>query len=99
MTITKMENRSGVLIDGLKWFVKSYFPVIVLTLLFPVINLKVLFKYWKYKKGFFARRENFLFSGLFIWAVCGFCRNFDPKIVVVAISLFSADDSDGNSCG
>ena len=71
-TITKMEDRSGVLIDGLVWFFKSYFPVIVLTLLFPVINLKVLIKYRKDKNSFFARRENFLFSGLFIWILAGF---------------------------
>ncbi|MGI9056916.1 MAG: hypothetical protein ACR2F2_14065 [Pyrinomonadaceae bacterium] len=71
-TITKMEDRSGVLINGLEWFLKSYFPVIFLTLLFPVINIKRFFKNWKYKNEFFARRENFLFSGLLIWAFAGF---------------------------
>ena len=71
-TITKMEDRSGVLINGLEWFFKSYFPVIVLTMLFPFINFKVLNKYRKDKNSFFARRENFLFSGLFIWMLAGF---------------------------
>lgn len=71
-TITKMENRNQVLRNGLEWFLKSYFPVITLTLIFLLLNIKSLFDGWRYKEKFVLRRENFLFTGLFIWTLAGF---------------------------
>lgn len=69
---TRMENRSQVLIGGLQWFLKSYFPVILLTLFFLLYNLKSLFNNWLRKEKFALRRESFLFTGLFVWAFAGF---------------------------
>jgi len=71
-TITKMENRNQFLKNGLEWFFKSYFPVIALTLTFLLLNIKSLFNGWRHKEKFALRRENFLFTGLFIWAFSGF---------------------------
>ena len=71
-TITKMENRSQVLRNGLEWFLKSYFPVIALTLIFLLLNIKSLFDGWRDKEKYVLRRENFLFTGLFIWTFAGF---------------------------
>lgn len=72
IAITKMENRNQVLINGLEWFLKSYFPVISLTLLLLLFTIKSLFNGWRHNEKFVLRRENFLFSGLFIWAFAGF---------------------------
>lgn len=70
--VTRMENRSQVLKDGLVWFFKSYFPVIALTLIFLLLNIKSLFINRRHKEKLALRRENFLFSGLLIWAFSGF---------------------------
>ncbi len=71
-TITKMENRNQVFRNGLEWFFKSYFPVIALTFIFLLFNIKSLFDGWRDKEKFVLRRENFLFTGLFIWILAGF---------------------------
>ncbi len=71
-TITGMENRTGVLKNGLEWFFKSYFPVISLTLIYLPFKLKSLVNNWRRKGKFVLRRENFLFTGLFVWAFAGF---------------------------
>lgn len=72
-TVTEMEDRNQVLINGLVWFFKSYFPVISLTLILLFLNIKSLFNAWlPHKEKFVLRRENFLFSGLFIWILSGF---------------------------
>ncbi len=78
--IDKMEDRTGVLFDGLIWFLKSYFPVIVLTLLLPVINIKFFFTNRKNKKDFFIHDENFLFSCLFLWILSGLFVIFIQKL-------------------
>ena len=72
ITITRMENRNQVLKDGLVWFFKSYFPVISLTLIFLLLNIKSFFNGWRHKEKFALRRENFLFTNLFIWFFSGF---------------------------
>lgn len=72
ITINKMENRTGVLINGLEWFFKSYFPAISLALIFLLFNLKFLLRARRQKEKFVPRRENFLFTGLFVWAFAGF---------------------------
>ncbi len=71
LSVTKMSNRSQQLKDGLVWFFKSYFPVISLSLFLSILNLRFLFKKLRRKKNE-LERENFLFSGLFIWAIFGF---------------------------
>ena len=70
--ITRMENRIAVLKSGLEWFFKSYFPVIVLTLILLLFNLKSLFIKRRQMQSFALRREDFLFTNLFIWAFLGF---------------------------
>ncbi len=72
ITITTMENRDQVLKNGLEWFFKSYFPVISLTLIFLLFNIKSLFIGWRYKEKLALRRENFLFTNLVTWAFSGF---------------------------
>ncbi len=70
--VTRMENRNEVLKNGLVWFFKSYFPVILLTLSLLSLNIKSFFDGWQHKEKFVLRRETFLISGLFIWIFSGF---------------------------
>lgn len=70
--VTRMENRSQVLKDGLGWFFKSYFPVILLALVFLPLNIKSLFGARRHEEKFSLRRANFLISGLFVWIFSGF---------------------------
>jgi hypothetical protein len=69
---TRMENRNEQLVSGLVWFFKSYFPVISLTILLLLLNLRSHFTEWQKNKTFELKTENFLFSGLFIWGIFGF---------------------------
>ncbi|HEX8287016.1 MAG TPA: hypothetical protein VF556_03420 [Pyrinomonadaceae bacterium] len=78
-TVTEMENRSGYLKDGLEWFFKSYFPVIALTLILLLLNLKSLFG-GRRGGNFTLRREEFLFSGLFVWVIAGFAIILAQKL-------------------
>lgn len=71
-TVTMMSNRGETLINGLLWYLKSYFPVITLTLLFLPVSLWVLLKSKHRDSAFALHRENFLLVGLFIWAFSGF---------------------------
>jgi hypothetical protein len=71
-SVTKMENRNRVLEDGLIWFLKSYFPVVSLTLLLILLKVKSFFVSWRHEENFALRRENFLFVSLFAWVFSGF---------------------------
>lgn len=72
MSVTKMNNRTQQLKDGLIWFFKSYFPVISLTFILLFLNLRSLFKDRRTKRIFVLDRSYFLFSGLSVWTIFGF---------------------------
>ena len=69
---TRLENRREYLINGIVWFFKSYFPVILLTFFLLILNLRSFFKDRHIQKKFEFDQKNFLFSGLFLWTFFGF---------------------------
>lgn len=70
--ITTMRNRNQVLMDGLEWSFKSYFPVVSLTFIYLLLNALSLFYGWRHNLKFSLSRENFFFIGLIIWSFSGF---------------------------
>lgn len=68
--ITGMENRGGVLINGLVWFFKSYFPVILLTLIFLSLNLKSFSESFRRPQN--LNLHNLLFVNLVLWFFLSF---------------------------
>ncbi len=68
-TVT-MENRVETLSDGLSWFFKSFFPVIVLTLLLLLFLLTSRVRSGPNEMP--PTERNFIFPALFIWLFAGF---------------------------
>lgn len=66
------EDRSQIFLGGIIWFLKSYFPVILLTIVFLLQRAKSLVTDRRKGKTMDFDRKSFLFFGLLFWSLTGF---------------------------
>jgi hypothetical protein len=70
-TALDLGDRREVLKDGFDWFVRSYFPVIVLTGAFAVFKAANLVRNWSHLKRRDWDPDSFLTVSLVIWCIAG----------------------------